>query len=521
MTERRTRTDGLRDPRIPVTMLAAVGAGLLAHGMALFNTYAFHDNIYFLFQTGTHAALGRWMLAVWGELEILLFGDGHYALPLVNGLFSLVCIGGMACLLVKLTDIRSRVFCGLLGAVMAVFPVVTAMFAFMYCAPYYFLAMWMTLAAAFLLCRGKRPGSRVLAAVLAGCAVGTYQACIPLLLTAVLLSDLRDLSEGDGDLKSFFRKIGIQAACIAGCMILYFVMSRVFLVLYHTEMEDYMGLNDLGAQGLLPYLERAVRAYREFFLPTRFVLHDMYPMRLYFLYFALLAGSGILALRLVIVTWRRNRAKAVLLGILLALFPLGCNFVFVMSDEVHGMMVYSQVFQAALFFWLLDRLEMKRARIRVWLPRIAAAGMALGCVMYIRYANQCYLKTEFQQQEALSWYTSLIGRIQSAEGYRADLPVLFVNEQEIRDPTLTQMKELDFISLNTYDSTLQGYLNDHAWLYFLRRWCGFDPVLYGADAQDPKKTGEKFAKRPEVQEMPHYPDEGSVRVVDGVLVVHF
>ena len=513
MTERRAWTAGLRDPRIPVAMLAAVGAGLLAHGMALFNTYAFHDGILFLFQTGTHAALGRWMLAVWGELEILLFGDGHYALPLVNGLFSLICIGGMACLLIELLDVRSRVFCGLLGALMAVFPVVTAMFAFMYCAPYYFLAMWMTLAAAFLLCRGKHWGSRVLAAVLAGCAVGTYQACIPLLLTAVLLYDLRFAAEEGGDLKIFFRKIGIQAACIAGCMFFYFVMSKVFLVLYHTEMEDYMGMNEMGVQGLAMYPGRVLRAYSEFFLPTRFVLYDMYPMHLYYLYFAMLTGNGILALRLVTAAWRRNRVRAVLLIILLALVPLGINFIFVMSDDVHGMMVYSQVFQAAMFFWLLDRLEVKQAQIRAWLPRIAAAGMVLGCVMYVRYANQCYLKTEFQQQEAISWYTSLIGRIQSAEGYRADLPVLFVNEQEIRDPTLTEMEELDFISLNTYDTTLQGYLNDHAWRYFIRRWCGYDPVLYDGE--------EDLAGRADVRTMPHYPDEGSIRVTDDVVVVNF
>ena len=513
MTERKVFRAWGKDQRILITMLAAIGTGLLAHGMALLNTYAFHDDIYFLFQTGTHAALGRWMLAVWGELEILLFGDGHYALPLVNGLFSLVCIGGMAGLLVKLLDIRSRAFCGLLGAVMAAYPVVTAMFAFMYCAPYYFLAMWMTLAAALLMCRGKGWGSRILAAVLAGCAVGTYQACIPLLLTAVLLYDIRELAESEKTLKEIFRLIGIQAACIAGCMILYFLMSKLFLILYHTEMEDYMGLNEMDSQGLALYLGRAGRAYREFFRPTRFVLYDMYPMRLYYLHYALLTANGVLALGRVAAAWRRNRMRAVVLGGLLALIPLGVNFVFVMSAEVHGMMVYSQVFQAALLFWLLERTEGKRARLRAWLPRIAAAGMALGCVMLIRYANQCYLKTEFQQQEALSWYTSLVGRIQAAEGYRADLPVLFLHAQEIRDPTLTEMEELDFISLNTYDATLREYVNDHAWLHFLRRWCGYDPVLYDGK--------EDLAGRPDIAGMPHYPDDGSIRVTDGVVVVNF
>lgn len=521
MTLRKDLTEGRAPSRFLITLLAALGAGLLAHGMALFNTYAFHDDILFLFSTGTHVELGRWMLAVWGELEIALFGDGHYGLPLVNGLFSLLCIGGMACLLADLLEIRSRLFCGLLGAVMAVFPVVAAMFGFMYCTHYYFLAMLMTLAAAWLLCRGKRWWYMVLAVVLAGCAIGTYQACIPLLLTAILLDDIRRLAETEEDLKRFFRRVLVQAAGVACAMGVYFAMSRVFLKIYHTELLGYMGISDLGSQGLGIYLARAARAYREFFRPTRQVLYDMYPMHVHYLYLAMLLANGLLSLRLLVKTRGRNRGKAVLLLALLALMPLGCNFVFVMSEEVHGMMVYSQVFQAALLFWLLDRLDVKTAAVQTWLPRIAAAGMLLACVMYVRYANQCYLKIEFQQQEAKSYYTSLIGRIQSAEGYRAELPVLFVNEQEIQDPTLTQMKELDFISLNTYDTTLRGYVNDHAWLYFLRRWCGYDPVLYGADAEQEEKARQDFSRRPEVQAMPHYPDDGSVQVVDGVVVVCF
>ena len=114
----------------------------------------------------------------------------------------------------------------------------------------------------------------------------------------------------------------VLAACIAGCMILYFLMSKLFLILYHTEMEDYMGLNEMDSQGLALYLGRVVRAYRELFRPTRFVLYDMYPMRLYYLHYALLTANGALALGRVAAAWRRNRMRAVVLGGLLALIPL-------------------------------------------------------------------------------------------------------------------------------------------------------------------------------------------------------
>ena len=48
------------------------------------------------------------MLHVLGWLETLVFGDGHFSLPAVNGLFSIACIGAAAGLLVHLLEIRKK-----------------------------------------------------------------------------------------------------------------------------------------------------------------------------------------------------------------------------------------------------------------------------------------------------------------------------------------------------------------------------------------------------------------------------
>ena len=149
---------------------------------------------------------------------------------------------------------------------------------------------------------------------------------------------------------------------------------------------------------------------------------------------------------------------------------------------------------------------------RSLLPLGTALVLGLTGVMYIRYDNQCYLKTALQQQEAISWNTTLVTRIESAEGFRDELPVVFLNRKNMSDRNLYNLDELDFLTLGTYDETIQEYLNDWAWAQFLARWCGFEPQTV-----DPALV-ENW---PEVTAMPSYPDDGSIQVVRDVIVVKF
>ena len=94
------------------------------------------------------------------ELEKWFYGNGHFSLPLVNGMISLLCIGLSAGLMAVHFHIRSRGLSALVGAVMAVFPVVTSLFSFMYTIHYYMVALVMMTAGAAADLRGNAPGGR-------------------------------------------------------------------------------------------------------------------------------------------------------------------------------------------------------------------------------------------------------------------------------------------------------------------------------------------------------------------------
>ena len=505
-----------RTGRLPRNVQAAFfGAlifGLAAQGMGLFNKFSWHDDIFSLFLTGETITSGRWMLHVLTWLEIVIFGDGHYSLPLMNGLFSLLCIGASAGMTVWLLNIRKPLFCALLGAAMAAFPTVTALFGFMFAAPYYMLALALITAGACLICRAKRWRGRAAGIVLAGCSVGIYQAFLPVMLTLILIDDIRMMTEEEGKLSGLIGKILAQGICVLGAMGFYTACSHLALAVTGRSLSPYMGINQAASQPILTYFQRAGRAYLEFFQPTRNAVWDTVPQHLYYMHLLTVFAEAVLGLFAAAGLWRESRGKAVLTALLLALIPLGCNFIFVMSGEVHGLMVYGQVMHLALFAFLADRLTFRPLPVRRIGSAAAALTLGMTCVMYARYDNQCYLKTAFQQQEAISWYTGLITRIKSAAGYRDELPVCWVNRDEGLDRTLYNIDELDFLKISGYDADIQEYVNSWAWETFMARWCGFRPWTVPA---------EMMENLPEVQAMPHYPDEGSVQVIEDTVVVRF
>ncbi len=506
------RTDWL-GRNVRAAFFGALIFGLIAQGMGLLNKFSWHDDIFSLFLTGETITSGRWMLHVLGSLEILIFGDGHYSLPLMNGLFSLLCIAFSAGLIAGLLKIRTPFLCALVGAMMAAFPTVTALFGFMFTVPYYMLALAMITAGACLICGSERWEGKVAGVVLAGCSVGIYQAFLPVFLSVILIYDIRMLTAEDEKLSVLAGRILVQGLCVLGSMAFYAGCSHLFLALTDSKLSPYMGINEAGSLPLQTYLERVGRAYREFFQPSRNTIWDMVPQHSYYAYLLMIFAEAVLGAVRIGKTWKKSRGRALLAAAMLALVPLGCHFIFVMSEEVHSLMGYGQVMHVVLLAWLTDTLDIRPHLVR----RISAAALTaligMTCVMYARYDNQCYLKTQFQQQEAISWYTTLVTRIKSAEGYRDELPVAWLNDGENTDLSLYNMDEFNFLYMSGYDADIQDYVNNWAWEAFLKRWCGFGPSkVYVTDSLE---------KLPEVQDMPHYPEDGSIRVIQDTVVVKF
>ncbi len=59
---------------------------------------------------------------------------------------------------------------------------------------------------------------------------------------------------------------------------------------------------------------------------------------------------------------------------------------------------------------------------------------------------------------------------------------------------------------------MTGYVNNYAWLDFMQNWCGYKPNV--VDAAEAGNASE-------IESMPNYPKDGSIKVINGVVVVKF
>ena len=545
--------------------------GFLAHGMALTNKYCFHDDQYALFMVSGTYNYGRWMMGVLGKLESILF-FGHYSTPLISGIYMLTCIAAAGCMILRMFEITDKGSSIALAGAMTSLPVITSLFGYMSWGGYHITSLLMAVAGVFVLEMGvmdqppvikNRKDAKILrifmlllAIALLACSTGIYQAYFPFGCALMLIYYLQQVLHRQPSLKKFLIGAVTHIGTAAAALYLYLAGTKFFVRLLHTQVVDYASLNTLGTAGsMLDYPARIPLAYRQFFAPARDTVYDMYPWTIRIFYYILLAALIIL---LFTVVSRKAKSAEKVSGTLLAIeciilaavFPLAVNLIFVLSDleSVHTLMMYPVVSIPIAVIVLLKEadgasepineamgspeltntvspVESRTAELskegksntgRSCKPVsvIYAVPVCLLLLMnlaYCRYDNVCYLKAEFLQQQAIGYFTTLAARMQSVQGYRDGMPVLYLNPQSKSAETLVYDPEFDEIHIIPYgDRTV---INSYTWPDFMRRWCGYGPV-YIAEP-------EGFQERQDIKEMPHYPNDGSIRIIDDVLVVKF
>ena len=511
-------TDIRKDKRAAFIMAVSLAWGIVAHGYAFFHKFSYHDDSmwYYAYEYSETYALGRWGIAIFGKLGELLFGrmNSMCSIPAMYGILTLIFIAAMLYIICLKLQIDNRLLIATISGVMICFPAITGLFGFMYTAPFYYFGTFLSAVGAYCLYRRQNVGSFILCTLLMAFSTGIYQANIPVNMMILLLFMFDEVCRSDMEWKEYFI-LAIKNSCVCIVfMIEYFVLNRLFLMINGLEMSDYKDAESFGMAGPLDYCYRIFTAYKRFVKPVDYITRqgvsaNMFPDPIGKFHQILI----IISLILIIVFIRsfKNRRKMAEAGIILAISPLFAYFVYVMvgEGEIHGLMTYAEVF---MFFIPVYVLEMIGDRGRF----VRGAGVAAtGIILFIafsfaRYSNVCYLKADVMQSEAVSYFNRMIERIQSTEGYKSGTPVVYICGRSKNDEGFSGNRFFDPIYLPPYQGN--SIINDFAWKEMMDLWCSFSPV---------NGDESKFYYSEEVSRMPCYPDEGSVRMIDGTIVVKF
>lgn len=302
----------------------------------------------------------------------------------------------------------------------------------------------------------------------------------------------------------------------AAGMVLYLVVLKILLAVYGVTLADINGINQVGVQTLLELPRGIVCAYRDFveYFTGRSITQNYYATRPATALLLLLAGAA--GLRLL---WRAraHRGACALAVVLVLLVPAAANITDIINPNTQillrmaAAMALVPLFAAALAATL--------PALRLWGIDLTAIVVLAAAVFLVRgYALQSTNDMRVLQsdkQQAVTVTRQIAEDLLSSEAYQAGMPVAVLGRPSdglYEDPCPTYREKANLYIqwgvfwLGTQDNmdTWDRLFRDELGLSV--HWCSYE------QAESLRETDAYAA-------MPLYPQQGSIAVLDGVLVV--
>lgn len=489
--------------------------GLITHIHIFSVNYVSRDAVN-IDNLGATYSSGRWLLGFMYDVSSRLLGT--YQLPFINGFISILFIGLAVVLIINALEIKTQFLAVLLGATIVSFPSVASHFAFMFTTPAYFLSLLFSTLSIY--CFHKRPSiySFILGVLLLCMSMGIYQAYLCFSISFALAIFLNHGLRHKVSFSKLFGR-GFQFVTIISLgLILYFLVNKLVLSIKGYGMTNYQGLDKMGQISLSIISQAVSRAYSDQLMPSwPGIITSFFEMNLTRLVIVI---SVFLFLRIV---WGSENGISVkvLLFIALLVCPLAFNSIHIMVPEtvpgVHSLMRMSLIFTFVLPLTYCDILSAthksgQKRQFNSVLLSCCIFVLSLLPVTYCYRDNTAYLNAELAEEQAEAYFGSMITRIRSTNGYRDELPLAYVNPC-ISDSTLTQLSMKDNVHTFILSLSVQDVLNENNWREFCALHLGWSP----SEVEDISY----YQQLEEVQQMPCYPDDGSIQIIEGAVVVKF
>lgn len=352
-----------------------------------------------------------------------------------------------------------------------------------------------------------------------GClSMGFYQSFVSVTITLILLYLIMYLLNGErfqAAIKKGVKSIGM----IIGGGVLYFLAMK--LVCFVTGVSllsgNYNSVNTILSMQLPEILRTAIYGY----LYTCYqilTVTSVYSKPVVFgLHITIIAIAGIIILFRIFKKEIHVKEKILTL-ILIALLPIGMNAVYTLTGGMSHDLMYFAIWLVYLFvlliaWWTVNHFDTMIPILKVGQRVVITVLVFIILWGNVQTANAAYLKKDLEQSANLSLFTRIIYQMESYDGYiTGETPVVFVGKP---DSLLDEIPGFERIYEITGNGS--GYVLGAAECRFYQAY--FDYILLNPAIMADSKTWSQMQTRDEVIAMPCYPEEGSVEIIDGVIVV--
>lgn len=482
--------------------------GLIAHLFIFTNYIPNWDGLNNFYDSQNTIHLGRCFLTLACGIS------SYYDLPMVNGLLSLIYLGLTAVILCELFSVRKDSSRILIGGLLATFPVVTSTFSYMYTADGYFLAMLlMTLGISLVLRNDKKPLKAIFAgSALIAFAFGCYQAYITFAIMIVLVYSIDQLLHTDASVRNILKK-WLHCLLSAGIgLALYMTLNTILLAIQGKSLASYQGIGEAGSSfsvsGLLHAPVQCVIDFVYFFTGSLSKLSLYSVLNLLMLI--------LLAIRIVslIITNKiaKTPSRLIFLIICLCLMPFACFAIYFLTPDVmyHMLMHGSLYLVYALFILLLDREEASCKGLSKYLRPVSFVLAALMIYNFIVIANICYQRQNLAFTRSMHTMDEMVDHMHELDNLEDATQITVVGQLgTAEDNRISISLPPDMTGFT------DGYImsNSLHYSHMLEDYYGIQLAPVSSEQEDTINASTL------VTAMPCWPEDGSIQVIDNVLVI--
>ena len=499
------------DKRFYLILINCFIFGIISHGARIFDYIYMHDGIWGLYSSGATTGLGRWSLGITNRI-IKFVMDGHnYQSPVLLGFLTIFFIAVFIYIIVILLDINSKILISVLSGIAISFPFFPSLFNFMFTAPFYTFAMMLSVCSIYLFAKYNNKYYMILiCCLLFSYGIGIYQAVLPVGVTFLLFYTIKLIIENKLDNKFVIKELIFLVLSVA----IYIILAKILAIVNKTGLWALRGMNNFGMDSINNYFLRFCKCYASFFVPMgdKKVWGIFLNGKLIFVYYLSLLILVFMIKKNFydkVLAYKNNILyNIILLSLCIIAIPFALNFIYFMiglDEGIYAFMLMSLIFYVVLFIWNVDMLNDLKYKFFYF---IIYAILAFTLYTYCRFDNASHLANNLRYNRLKSYYSVMISQIKNTPGYKDEMPICYINKENIKDSTYHDPGALQDLIVDGSTSGLYTYMIDQ----FLDIYLGFGPS---------KVPEDEFKDRQEVIDMPHYPDYGSIKVIDDVLVVKY
>lgn len=448
-------------------------------------------------------SLGRFGLFITGIIKNFL------VIKHIDLFISFILLGIITVIIIDIFKIKNKVLKLLTILTVTASINISSTLLFTYCNLSYIIAFLTSLLSSYILIKENNKTKYLISIILLIISESIYQSYISVSITLLIMYYIKKLIKNDFNLKEFIKNI---STIIIG-MIIYFIIMKISLVVFNTNLSNYSSANSFGIKNILSIKDQIINTYITFY---NYYFKDTIIKNTYLknnILNIFLLSILIISIIYNILKEETSLKNIIIIIIFLTILPISLNFILLIISDTKMQPLMSTSYVLMIPFIL--SLTKNNNNLIKYLVIILTIILTRNYIIQISATYQT-LETTYNKTYKIA--ANIVDNINEL-GY--DKKVLIAGNLNNNkyynynmNYSLENVKKLNYGFISNSSLFWNEYVNiKNGWTRFMYEYLGTN-----IDFVDEEKYNE-ILEKDEFKEMKEYPNKESIKLIDDVIVI--